>query len=146
MKGEQVDREPMTIEKREAFVYSLDIIIVALEYGWDIKIFRRDINLLYLQSILLDIDINPDAFFNFSKFLKEKKPKSAYEWAREVQKNVFGTYIINKEEEMWFPEALEVLDSAYNQVIEPWEMLTREQLVNVNGECKELKDFIYSLE
>lgn len=145
MEEEQVDCKLMTKEKREAFVYSLDVVRVALENGWGIKIFQRDINLSYLRPILLDIDINPDAFFNFNKFVDEKKPKSAYEWAREVQGNVFGAYIINGEEENWFLEALRVMDSAYNQSIEPWEMLTKEQLVNVNAKCKELTDYIYSL-
>ena len=146
MESEQVDCKLMTEEQREAFVYSLDIIRVALENGWGIKIFQRDLNLAYFKSILLDIGVDSDAFFNLGKFVEEKKPKSAYEWAREVQKNVFSTYITNEEKDIWFPQALEILDRAYSQEINPWEVLTKEQFVNVNTRCKELIDYVYSLE
>lgn len=146
MEGEKVDTKLMTRGEREAFVYSLDVIRVALQNGWRIKIFQRDNNLAYLRSILLDIDIPLDEFFNFNQFVEEKKPKSAYEWAREVQRKAFDTYMINGQENDWFPEALMELDKAYNEDIEPWERLTKEQLVDVNTRCKWLTDYVYSLE
>jgi len=146
MEGEKVDTKLMSAGKREAFVYSLDVVKVALEYGWSIKIFQRDINLEYLKSILLDIEINPDSFFDFNQFIEEKKPKCAYEWAREVQRKVFDTYMIINSQDDGLSEALEELDSAYKEDVDPWNRLTKEQLVDVNERCKWLRDYVYSLE
>jgi len=146
MEGERVDTKLMSAEKREAFVYSLDVIRVALQNGWSIKIFQRDPNLKYLKSILLDIEINPDSFFDFNQFVEEKRPKCAYEWAREVQKEAICKYDLNGRSQHLSSEALELLDKAYYEDVEPWKVLSNEQLVNLNVGCKELTDYIYSLE
>lgn len=146
MEKEKVDTKLMTEGRRESLVYSLDVIRVALQNGWRIKIFQKDINLAYLKSILLDIGIPLDEFFNFDEFVQEKKPTSAYEWAREVQRRAFDTYMINDQKGDWFLETLTELDRAYNEGIEPWEVLTKEQLVDVNARCKWLTDYIYGLE
>ncbi len=128
-------RELFSENQREALVYSYEIIKAALQNGWDIKIFQKDINLRYLKSILLDIEIDPSAFFRFEQFASKEGIKSAYDWAREVQKEAGEEYIDMKK-----------LDKAYKEEIQPWEVLSSKELVDINESCSRVIEGIYSLE
>jgi hypothetical protein len=127
--------ESFSENQREALVYSYEIVNAALQNGWDIKIFQRDINLRYLYSILLDIDVDPNAFFKFDKFSSKEGVKSAYDWAREIQKEAQMEDInIGK------------LDRAYKEEIQPWDALSNKELVELNEVCTKRIESIYSLE
>lgn len=71
MERERVECGLVTESEKEALIYSLDIVRVALQSGRRLKIFQRDIYLRYLEEVLLDNDIDPGAFFDFSEFRKE---------------------------------------------------------------------------
>lgn len=126
--------ESFSENQREALVYSYEVIKAALQNGWDIKIFQKDINLRYLRSILLDIEIDPNAFFRFDQFASREGVKSAYDWAREVQKEAQIEGI-----------DIQMLDRAYKEEIQPWDALSSKELVDIDEVCSKTIESIYSL-
>jgi len=84
MEQKLTEEEIARVEKREALIYSLDVVRVALKYGWKVKLFQFDPYSLYLLDTLKDNDINPDAFFSFTELSIQESFFSAYDWAREV--------------------------------------------------------------
>lgn len=134
MERERIEKESMNDMEKESLIYSFEIVKAALQNGWDIKIFQKDINLKYLYSILLDIDIDPNAVFSFSEFASKVDVKSAYDWAREVQRNMYEKYDLalgNSE------ELMERLDESYFDGINPWEVLSSKELVDIDIYCND---------
>ncbi|MGI6423392.1 MAG: hypothetical protein ACOX0X_02140 [Candidatus Dojkabacteria bacterium] len=136
-------RESLDEREKECLVYSYEIVRAAIQNGWRIKIFQRDVNLKYLYSILLDIEIDPDAFFSFKEFSSRENVFSAYDWAREVQKTASEKYGLECRN---LTEALSTLDIAYKEDNEPWEVFSNKELVDVEIECSNMIKKIYSLE
>ena len=145
MEMEGRDRRLIGEKEREALVYSFDILRVALSHGWRIKIFQVDKGLSYLENTLKDIEVDPNAFFLFKEFRLRKDVYSAYDWAREVQKVAYESYNTQEIEDEEFIKNLETLDQAYKEDIDPWKVLTKEELVNTDNTCKRYIDTLYSL-
>ncbi len=136
-------REFMGDVKREAFVYSLDIIRVALQSGWKLKLFQRDYGLVYLKNILHDNGIDPSAFFNYDEYRYRDSVNSAYNWAREVQRIALDLF--EGDEKAYLEGCLGILDDAYANGEEPWEKLSKEQLVDTSTMCQQLIETVYDL-
>ncbi len=145
MEREEVERKFIEKKEREALVYSFDIIRVALAHGWRIRVFQKDNHLVYLEKILRDSDVDPNAFFSFRQFRSRKDVYSAYDWAREVQKVAYESYDIHQIEDEGYMKSMERLDQAYKDDIEPWKVLTSEELVDIDSYCSRAIDTLYSL-
>jgi len=145
MERERVECGLVKESEKEALIYSLDIVRVALQSRWRLKIFQRDIYLRYLEEVLLDNGIDPGAFFDFSEFRKRDDIKSAYEWGRAVQKIFFERYVVEGFEEQSFLNSIAKVDEGSLKGLEPWEVLSSEELVNLNEQCKDLSSKMYSV-
>ncbi|MDX9739074.1 MAG: hypothetical protein RBT33_01790 [Candidatus Dojkabacteria bacterium] len=142
---ENKERKLVGEKEREALVYSFDIIKVALSHGWRIRIFQKEYNLLYLEKVLRDSGVDPNAFFSFREFRSKEGIHSAYDWAREVQKVAYESYNTEEIEDEECMESMKILDQAYKDEVEPWKALTSEQLVDINSYCKRSIDTLYYL-
>lgn len=145
MEIEGKERKFVGEKEREALVYSFDIVRVALANGWRIRVFQRDRGLLYLEKILIDSGVSPNAFFSFREFRSREGIYSAYDWAREVQKVAYESYNTQEIEDERFMKNLETLDQAYKEDIQPWNVLTSEELVDTNSYCKRYIETLYCL-
>lgn len=138
IEGEEKEKLRLTEQEANTFAYSLEIVNAALMFGWDIKIFKDDPRLLHLAEILQDNEISPDVFFNLREFSEKKGIRNAYEWAREVQKNVFDKYDLGSEENRDnFINRLNILDSVYEHGDNPKKVLGGEELDSFSSQCEE---------
>lgn len=144
MEIENGEKLRMTEAESNTFIYTLEVISVALKYGWGIKIFRYDPQLNYLRDVLEDNDISPNVFFDLGEFCKENNVKSTYEWARAVQKKVFEEYSVEDIDRESFLKNLETIDAAYEYEKNPQDVLTKDELENFYLQCKEYIHIAYS--
>lgn len=144
MENDEKERFEMNEEEVNVFVYTLEIVKVALIYGWDIKIFRYDPRLIYLREVLNDNGISPNIFLDLNEFCRQNNVKSSYEWARAVHKKVFGRYDIKDFHDGKFFRNLETLDIAYNDRTNPFDVFTGGELIEFDLQCAELIDLTFS--
>ena len=137
MEKNDQEKTEMNRMQLDTFVYTLEIVKVALRYGWNIKIFRYDSNLVYLRDVLEDNGISPDAFFNLREFCQQNNIKSSYEWARAVHNKVFEDYDILIDSNDSFLANLDSLDTSYISGMDPSEVFTSEELVAFDLQCDE---------
>lgn len=135
MEKDEEKKIEMNSIQLDTFVYTIEIVKVALRYGWNIKIFRYDHNLVYLMDVLEDNGISPNAFFNLREFCKQNNIKSSYEWARAVHKKVFEDYDILIDSNDSFLKNLDSLDTAYTNEMDPSDVFTSEELVAFDLQC-----------
>lgn len=117
----------LTDSEKKALDFSLEIVLSALLYGWDIEIFQNDRYLIKLERVLKENRVYPNSFFDFTAFRRKGEYISAYDWSRAI---IFLSYEKLHSEELedeQFLVFLKLVDYTYQDEMNPNEFLNEEE-------------------
>lgn len=125
----------LTDSEKKALDFSLEIVLSALLYGWDIEIFQNDRYLIKLERVLKENRVYPNSFFDFTAFRRKGEYISAYDWSREVMRFVYEQEV--SQEDSQFLNILNMVDYTYSEKIHPKDFLSTEEYAYMKGYLEE---------